>query len=273
MKTTFWLVIQGYDQDALDEETALRRGLRKIELASADIVTAKHEAKLVWLRQCAPERYTAPNGMRYPRSPKIIIALEPDWEQDYAVTYEAAAIPADDRTRQELELRQRLEQENHWRHQQGIRQLAVVIKDEYHRVYYSPTNSMQGRLEQCVFDGPVTEIAGDFPMFVRDQAFALPNIVRSYLLVGFDDYVSSEEARASIERAELTCATVEELLDFGAQYKGAECQAPIAALGTNIVRDGLVFYPYLHTTDGRNRGFFVNATNWQANTTFLCRKK
>ena len=75
----WYLVIQGYVRSQPDEESALRAGLKKIELGTRlDEATAFSIARQVWDDENA-QRFTAPNGQVYPRSPKIIKAFEPDW--------------------------------------------------------------------------------------------------------------------------------------------------------------------------------------------------
>ena len=73
---TWYLVIQGYDLATRDDAEALRRGLVKIELRARTQAQAIAEAEQRWQAALADGTYHSPDGTLYPRSPRVVFALE-----------------------------------------------------------------------------------------------------------------------------------------------------------------------------------------------------
>ena len=74
---TWFLVLQGYNRDAPDELTALRDGLLKIPLTADNPAEAEVEALEIYAGK-RRDRFTAPNGLIYPRSGRLVYVVELD---------------------------------------------------------------------------------------------------------------------------------------------------------------------------------------------------
>lgn len=76
---TWYLTIQGYDRSQSSEEAALERGLAKYRLDGAtDGASAFAAARSIWERESA-RGFELPDGRRYPRNPRVVLAFAPDW--------------------------------------------------------------------------------------------------------------------------------------------------------------------------------------------------
>ena len=77
----WYLLIQGYDADEPDPEEARHSGLEKIPLRTESKAAALVEAQRVWRERVAHGRRQAPDGLVYPRSPRLIQVIELGWDE------------------------------------------------------------------------------------------------------------------------------------------------------------------------------------------------
>ena len=277
MRRKWYLVIQGYDQTAPDNEEALRRGLEKIELAALHEYDALVEARACWTER-ATRAMTAPDGTRYPRSPKVVLAIEPDWvvEAPRAVWIPAPFVmppPMD-----------------------------FQVFDPHH----PPPFFEEGELDGGVFGGPREELRQNeegYHVFVKADLPIWETIAEKFdevnprlinhswsmgevqgtifgeviVLVHFDRTMTVDEALVELEHRGLRPAELPELLGLAEAHPNLQHQYPIVALGTESFGNAhgqVKSYPEI-TGNDRVRRFKTHICTYpfSAHTRFAAVKK